>query len=629
MSYKAIKDNVREQQVIHTRVIVAKVLVFILLMVLLARYFFLQIISFEKFDTASEYNRVHLQRLPPQRGLIFDRNQQLVANNKPNHVLSIVRDRVDDLPLLFEQLKQRGLIDDDNIRRFERRKNRYRAFEAQPIRFNLNDEEVARAAANRIRLPGIEIDASLIRQYPQQDLLAHMLGYVGRINEKELKKLDVENYTGTHHIGKIGIEKQYEQALHGYSGYENVETNAQGRVLRTLEKEAPIPGQNIVLHLDLAVQQAAFDALGDYRGAVVAIDPNNGGVLAAVSTPTFNANAFVNGISYDDYDALRNDRDLPLFNRVIQAQYPPGSTIKPLVSLAGLEERVISIWSKVPDPGWYQLPNDKRLYRDWKRQGHSEEVDFFNAIEQSCDVFYYDLAYKLGVKKISHYYDMFGLGWITGIDVPNERNGINPNPEWKRDQGRGRWFTGDSLNMGIGQGFVLMTPMQLAYMTSIIANRGRRIIPQMVKSVGDLSLPIKERPKLELRNEKHWDDIIKGMERVITGRKGTAKGISRGLTYSLAGKSGTAQVVGIKQGEQYDAEALKERQRDHALFIGFAPIDNPKIAVAVMVENGQSGSGVAAPIMRKVMDAWLQKIEKQRQANTSENLLHERVNDDV
>ena len=608
MHHQAMKNNVREQQVIHLRILVAIICMVVLFVILFSRYFFLQIISHESFATQSESNRVHLQRLPPTRGLIFDRNKQLIGENQANHGLSIVRNRVDDLPALLAQLQVHGLVDEDDVSRFLARKSRYRAFESQPIRFNLNDADIAKVAAHRIRLPGVEVKASLVRYYPQKNLLAHMLGYVGRINEKELKSLDVANYAGTHHIGKIGIEKSYEDILHGQVGFENVETDARGRVLRVLEKTDPTPGDNLRLHLDLDVQQAAFDALGGRRGAVVAIDTTNGGILAAVSTPAFDANTFVNGISHKNYQALRNNLDLPLFNRIIQAQYPPGSTVKPLMSLAGLEEKATFVWSTVADPGWYQLPNDTRYYRDWKRQGHSEKVGFFSALEQSCDVFFYDLAYKLGVEKIHKYYDMFGLGWKTGIDVPSERSGINPSDEWKRSKGRGRWYTGDSLNIGIGQGYVLMTPMQLAYMTSIIANRGKRFIPQMVQAVGDHELPAKLRSKIELDDEQHWEDVIKGMERVVNGRKGTARRLSVGLNYTLAGKSGTAQVVGIKQGEKYDAQALKERQRDHALFVGFAPIKNPRIAVAVMVENGQSGSGVAGPILRKVTDAWMKKV---------------------
>ena len=611
MRYRALKDNAREQQLIHIRTIIAFAIVVILLSVLIGRYFFLQIHSFETFATKSESNRVHLQRLPPKRGLIVDRDNQLVAENQPSHVLSIIRDRVEDLPQLLVELKESGLISDDDIARFEKRKKRFRPFEAQPIRFNLQDKEIARVAANRIRLPGVEVNASLVRYYPYEGMLAHMLGYVGRINEREIKNLDVDNYTGTHHIGKIGIEQQYEDALHGLAGFQNVETDARGRVLRTLEKTAPTPGQNIVLHMDMDVQEAALKALGKHRGAVVAIDTTNGGILAAVSTPTFDPNAFVNGISFKAYDALRENLDLPLFNRIIQAQYPPGSTVKPVVALAGLEEKATYTWSKVADPGWFQIPNDKRYYRDWKRQGHAKFVGFHDAIEQSCDVFYYDLAYKLGVKNISKYYGLFGFGIDTGVDVPNERHGINPSPEWKRSQGRGRWYTGDSLNMAIGQGFVLMTPMQLAYMTSIIANRGKRYIPQMVKQLGDETLAPQQHEPIKLSNDEHWEEIIHGMERVIYGKKGTAWRLRRGIKYRISGKSGTAQVVGIKQGERYDAKSLKERQRDHALFIGFAPVDKPRIAVAVMVENGQSGSGVAGPIVRKVIDAWMEKVAEQ------------------
>ena len=611
--YHQLKDSAREQQIIHGRILLAFLVILLLLITLAGRYYYLQIYHYELYATKSESNRVHLQRVAPKRGLILDSELHLLAENQPSYLLALVRERIDSLDETLVRLQNLGIIDAEDIERFNEHSYRYHAFEAAPIKFNLTDEDIAKVAVNRIRLPGVEVKANLVRHYTEDDLAVHMLGYVGRINEREISKLDADNYGATHHIGKIGIEKAYEDILHGQVGYEYVETNARGEVLRVLDRTDPVPGENLVLYLDSDVQKAAYDALDGRRGALVALDPRTGGVLAAVSRPSYDPNLFVNGISFDAYNALRDDIDLPLYNRIIQAQYPPGSTIKPIVSLAGLEEGVFTRYTTIEDPGWYQLPNDERYYRDWKRGGHGT-VGFMEAVEQSCDVYYYELAYKLGVANLYEYYDQFGLGRPTGVDVPNERKGLNPSPEWKKAQGRGHWFPGDTLNIGIGQGFLLATPMQLAYATSIIANRGIRRIPQMVARIGNEPQPVRELEPLVLKNAKHWDLVIEAMESVVHGRKGTAKGIRHDLKYRIAGKTGTAQVVGIKQGERYDAEALKERQRDHALFVAFAPADDPQIVVAVIVENGEHGSSVAAPIARVVMDTWLNKLARKQQA---------------
>jgi len=618
---QTLKNTLFEQQVIHGRLVLALVVVGLMFSLIIVRFFYLQIIQYDLHATKSESNRVHLQKLSPKRGLIYDADERLIAENKPSYYLSIVRNRADNLEAVLAEMLRIGIISEGDIERFHKRKVRYHAFEATPLKFNISDEDIAKIAVNRIRLQGVEIKANLARFYPYGHLFAHTLGYVGRINEKELAKLDQDNYGATTHIGKTGIEKSYESQLHGKVGYEYVETNARGKVLRTLEKDEPVAGDDLQLHIDIDLQRVASQALQGKRGAVVAINPKNGGVLALISSPSFDPNAFVHGISYKDYNALRDDLDLPLFNRFLQAQYPPGSTIKPIMSLAGIEESVYSLSTAVYDPGWYQLPTDKRLYRDWKRDGHGDAVGFIDAMAESCDVYYYDLAFKLGVERIHKYYDLFGLGKITDVDLPNERKGLNPNEAWKRSQGRGSWWPGDSLNIGIGQGFLLATPMQLAYATSIIANQGKRFQPQVVAAVNGEAKPAIEQEPVVLKNPAHWDDIRRAMEAVVHSRKGTARGIGRKLTYRIAGKTGTAQVVGIAQGEKYDAEALVERKRDHALFVGFAPAQSPEIVVAVIVENGESGSGVAAPVARKVMDTHINKLalkakqlEQQKQA---------------
>lgn len=605
MTYGALPDKIQESRLVSLRLVVIFFFVLILISILVIRYYFLQIVHYETYHTKSDSNRVFLQRIPPSRGLITDRQGRLVAENQPAFLLAIVPDKVSDLDSLIEELGALGLASDEDVDAFYKRKERQRSFEQVPLRFDLSDEEIARVVANRPRLKGVEIKADLLRFYPYGDLMAHMLGYVGRINDREQRKLDQKNYSGTNHIGKIGVEKYYEDVLHGKVGFENVETNAAGRVLRVLKRVNPQKGQDIQLHLDVDLQQVAVEALGEKRGAIVVLDATNGGVLAAVSTPSYDPNEFVNGISFKDYDELKEDPDIPLFNRVLQAQYPPGSVIKPVMALAGLEKGIITPTSTINDPGWYQLPNDDRLFRDWKRTGHGKAVNLRYSMEQSCDVYYYDLAVKLGVRDIHHYYDLFGIGKKTGIDVPSERKGINPSPQWKRSQGRSSWYTGDSLNMSIGQGFLLTTPIQLATMTNIIANDGIHYAPRMVQSINEKPLQPTMLAPVELKDPAHWDVVKRSMLAVVHGRRGTARRVAKGMKYKMAGKTGTAQVVGIAQGEKYDAEALKERQRDHALFVGFAPFEQPQISVAVMVENGGSGSGMAAPMARKVMDAWI------------------------
>lgn len=623
MALGELKDNFSEQRLIHLRLYALLVFVIILLTLLAARYYVLQIIDYDVYHTKSDSNRVFLQRVPPSRGLIYDRNGVLLAENQPTFSLTVVPDQVKDLKTLLDYLESLELIDEEDRLAFLQRKKRYHSFEQVPLKFDLDDEAIAIAVANKPRLEGIDINADLLRHYPFDELMAHMLGYVGRINDREQKLIDENNYIGTNHIGKTGVEKYYESVLHGKTGFENVETNAAGRVLRVLTRVNPTKGQDLKLHLDVALQKVAYDALGDYRGAIVAIDTKTGGILAAVSKPSYDPNEFVNGISFANYNALKDDPDIPLFNRVLQAQYPPGSLIKPLMIIAGLEEGIITEKSTIDDPGWYQLPNDKRLFRDWKRTGHGKNIDLYDSMEQSCDVYYYDLAAKINVSDINHYYQQFGVGEKTGIDVPSEWRGINPTPQWKRRQGRSSWYTGDSLNISIGQGFLLTTPIQLANIATIIANRGRHFIPQMVSAIGNETKQLKEKAPVELKHDEHWDQVIESMVRVVHGRRGTARRINKGLKYRIAGKTGTAQVVGIAQGEKYDAEALKERQRDHALFFGFAPVDDPQIAIAVLVENGGSGSATAAPIARKVLDAWLlPKKPNSAQASTPRQKKH-------
>ncbi len=634
-----LKDHYLEARIFTHRLIVMAVLIIGLFAILGMRFYNLQVVNHEIFVTQSERNRVHVQSIPPTRGLIFDRNGVLLAENRPSHTLSIIKERVADLDATLAQLSEIITISDSDLEKFrERLRHRRRPFEAIPLRYRLTEDEIARLAVNKYLFDGVEVEAQLVRYYPYGDLYAHTVGYVGRINDRELESFseaDDRRYSGTYSIGKIGLEKQYEAELLGEVGFQNVETNARGRVLRALERTDPLPGQDLYLYTDIRLQKATREALGDYKGAVVAIDVATGGVLAMVSTPSFDPNLFVTGISYKDYAALNQSRDLPLFNRTIQAQYPAASTVKPLLGLAALYNGVITPNYTVWDPGYFQLPNDDHLYRDWnhKRGGHGR-TDLRKAIEQSCDVFFWDVANKMGIDAMYSFGHEFGLGERTGIDIPSERPGNWPSPAWKRGARGLPWFPGDTLNMSIGQGDVLVTPLQLAVMTAALAGRGRYHPPKLVKDMSfgseysvldpfDPDAHIPEKPAvfvsaLDNMNIKpeHWDYVIDAMVDVVSGARGTAHySIGRGLDYKIAGKTGTAQVVGIAQDAEYDSEKLTERQRDHGLFIAFAPADNPQIAIAVIAENGEKSS-TAAKVARKVFDEYfrLQKLDQERDA---------------
>ncbi len=606
-----LKDYLFESRLIMNRAILLLVFGGLLLSVLLFRLFYLQVVSHEHFTTLSEDNRVKLRPLPPNRGLIFDRNGILLAENLPSYRLEITPEQIDDMGTTLSALEDIIEIRDIDRSRFEKLLRRKPRFEAIPLRFHLNDEEVARFSVNRHRFPGVDITAGLARHYPQGPLAVHALGYVGRIDEKALQVLDSSNYRGTSHVGKNGIEKTYEELLHGKVGLQQVETTAQGRIIRVLDSTPPVSGRNLYLTLDSRVQAVAEAAFGDYSGSAIAIDPNNGDILAFVSLPTYDPNPFVNGIDYDDYAALRNNDREPLFNRALRGQYPPGSTIKPFMGLAGLETGVTGGHSRTYCPGFYRLPGKDRKYRDWKRTGHGT-VDLNIAITQSCDVYFYDLAQSLGIDRIHDYLQHFGFGKATGIDIQGELSGLLPSKEWKRSHRDLPWFPGETIITGIGQGFFLVTPIQLAAATAALANGGHMIRPQIVHSEQEAESDdlVPHQPQLletiTINNQQHWDQVIAAMTDVVHSARGTARRIGKDSPYRIAGKTGTAQVFGLKEEEKYDAEAIAEKLRDHALFIAFAPVEEPRIAVAVIVENGGGGGSVAAPIARKIMDAYLQ-----------------------
>jgi penicillin-binding protein 2 len=498
-------------------------------------------------------------------------------------------------------------VSERDLENFHKKVNRSRPYEPVPLRFRLTENERALLAVNRFRLPGVVVEARLLRHYPYGELFSHALGYVGRISEEEVQALDETDYRGTFYVGKVGVEKFYEDILHGDVGYQNVESNAHGRVLRVLERFLPVTGKDLTLSLDYRVQLAAFDALGDRRGAVVAINPLSGEVLALVSTPGFDTNLFVNGISYEDYNALRDSLDVPLFNRAIQGSYPPGSTIKPFMAMAGLKSGLVTPESTVADPGWYSLPGDSHRYRDWilriRGTGHAPLVNMKMAISESCDVYFYDLARRLTIDRMAEYLHPFGFGERTGVDTTSERAGILPSTRWKRSAMGQPWYPGETISAGIGQGYMLASPLQLAVATGVMASKGQRRIPHLVMAVDGEPLPVISLDPLVAPAE-YWDAIFDGMREVVHGRNGTAKALAQGIAYEMAGKTGTAQVIGIAQNAVYNEADVSERHRHHGLFIAFAPIEAPTIAVGIIVENG-GGSSAASPIAREVIDAWL------------------------
>ncbi|MCU7965611.1 MAG: penicillin-binding protein 2, partial [gamma proteobacterium symbiont of Bathyaustriella thionipta] len=554
------------------------------------------------------------------------------AENLPSYTLQIIPEQAGDIDALLTQLALLVNLREIDIKKFQKEVRRKRRFEGIPLRFRLTDEEVAIVSVNLHRLPGVEIKAQLSRFYPYGKETAHVVGYVGRINERELKQLPVTNYSGTNHTGKLGVEKSYEALLHGQVGYQKVETNVRGRVLRVLERNNPVPGNDLYLNLDINLQKVAIEAFDNKRGALVAINPENGQLLAMVSMPDYDANLFVNGIDSKTYKELNTSWERPLFNRTILGNYPPGSTTKPFFALAGLELNVIQLDHEIFCPGYYQLKGKAHKYRDWKKWGHGK-TDITKSIVQSCDVFYYDLAFQMGIDKMHKYMTAFGFGKKSGIDILGERSGLMPSKEWKKRARKQVWFPGETVIAGIGQGYVLVTPIQLALGTATLANGGKHFQPQLVNSIqrkADL-FPRRVSPQvirnIHITREDNWLAVYHGMEQVIHGARGTARRLNKpDLRYKIAGKTGTAQVFSVAQDATYKEDELEERLKDHALFISFAPADNPKIAIAVVVENGGHGGSVAAPIAGKVIEAYLNQFSDEQLKMPAEKSAPEKPN---
>lgn len=604
-----LKDHFRESRLVSNRLIFAGLLSLVLFGIIIFRLVMLQIVEFEHFDSLSNRNRVDIEPLPPQRGLIYDRNGVLLAENIPTFSLELIPEKVQNLDETIAELAELLSLTAEDIDAFNERRIRHRAFEEIVVRNQLNQREVALFSVNRHRFPGVDVVGRLIRHYPQGPLFAHAVGYVGRINQQETQVIDRQNYKGTLQIGKTGVEKQYEDLLHGTVGYRQVETNVQGRTVRELFSEPATAGQDLYLHLDINLQQAAAEALGDYNGSVVVLDTKNGGVLALVSKPDYNPNSFVNGISVKEYAELRDSIDQPLFNRALRGHYPPGSTFKPFVALAGLELNVVTQQSRTYCPGFYSLPGNTHRYRCWKRVGHGH-VDLKSAMAESCDVYFYDLAHAIGIDRLHGFLDLFGFGHQTGVDIPGESKGLSPSREWKRNQRNQAWYPGETLISGIGQGFNQMTPIQLAHATATLGMMGTVYTPQLVRATktdndeGMQLLGVQQADSLPIQKSSHWQSVIESMVEVVHGKRGTARHIGTDLPFQFAGKTGTAQVFGIAQDAKYDAELLAKKLHDHALFVAFAPAVDPEIAIAVVVENGGSGSATAAPIARKLIDVY-------------------------
>ncbi|MDO9105862.1 MAG: penicillin-binding protein 2 [Methylovulum sp.] len=603
----AVKDNTVENRLFTNRIIASFVVIILLTSSLVVRLVYLQIVGHEHYASMAKSNSVKIIPLVPTRGIIYDRQGKILAENTPSYSLELIPEQISNIDDTLLKLQQLLAIPDEKIELYQKQRKRQKRFTSTPLLLNMNDEELAKFAVVRPYFPGVDIHTQLVRHYPYGDLAAHVVGYVGRINETEIKELPVSEYRGTTHIGKLGIESSYESELHGKTGYAEIETNVQARSLNTLNETAPDPGANLYLTLDIDLQKTAYDALENYNGAVVAIEIKTGGVLVFASRPGFDPNPFVVGISNDAYQALQMSENQPLYNRALRGLYPPGSTIKPFIALAGLEYDAISAQQKLFCPGYYQLPGVSHKYRDWRKGGHGS-VNLNEAITQSCDVYFYRLAGTLGIDHIHDFLQKFGFGEKSGIDLVGEKPGLLPSREWKREQKNRAWYPGETLITGIGQGYHQVTPLQLARATAILANKGNIVTPFLVdKIVG--AHDTKPGPEIHkgviALKSQNIDDVIAAMINVVHSERGTAKSIGRNINYQIAGKTGTAQVFNIKQNAKYNENDIDFKLRDHALFIAFAPADDPQIAVAVIAENGGHGGSVAAPIAGQVIKQFL------------------------
>ncbi|MGB0893296.1 MAG: penicillin-binding protein 2 [Parashewanella sp.] len=601
-----IHDHAAEASLFKRRAIFTFVCVLALISLLLFNLYHLQVDDFSTYSTRSNENRIRVVPVAPSRGLIYDRHGQLLAENRPFYSLQLLPEQVKDIDGTLSRLRKVIDISDDEIESFKESLKYQRRFKPLTIKTRLTSEQVAVFTVNQHDFPGVTIEAGLKRFYPHNELLTHVLGYVGKINQRDRNRLEQndqwKNYAATKDIGKQGIEKFYEDLLHGKPGHLEEEVNNRGRTIRTLTSIAPTPGQDIYLSIDLELQKKAMELLAGRRGSIVAVDPRDGGILAMVSSPSYDPNQFVHGISSKSYRALLNNDSRPLINRATQGQYAPASTIKPLMALAGLEDKGITEQTRIWDPGFWQIPGVERKYRDWQKWGHGW-VDVHHAIIESCDTFFYELAYKLGVNRISEFMEPFGFGENSGIDIYEEASGNMPNKDWKQLKYNQPWYVGDTISIGIGQGYWTATPIQMAKATSIIANRGRRIVPHLLMSIQDsdsrIDSPIDELPPIKLKDDHNWEIVNDSMYRTA------AKMRFKNSPYNAAMKTGTAQVIGVAQDEKYDAKAISEKHRDNALIVAYAPYEAPTIVLSVVLENAGWGGKNAGPVAKSLLDEYL------------------------
>lgn len=598
--------NESQNQLFRLKLLMA--ILVILSLILILRLAFLQISQFKRYQTLSLKNQMSLYPIAPPRGVILDRNGVLLAENIPVYALELIPEHVKNLKDTLAKLQTiLPSITDEDLKQFYRAKFQNRSYASIPIKLKLTQEEVATFAINQYQFPGVNIKARLMRYYPYGEITAHALGYVGRININELRQVDSTNYRATNFIGKAGVEKYYEDVLHGRVGYQTVETDVSGRTIRVVNKQNPHSGDKLYLSIDLRLQQAAYEALKDKRGAAVVIDSTNGEILTMVSSPSFDPNLFVAGVSNKDYKILSNALQRPLFNRAVRGVYPPASTIKPFVGLAGLDKGYVTPSTTIYDPGKYKLPTSSHLYRDWKKTGHGM-MNFKRAITVSCDTYFYHLGNKMGISTIEEMLVQFGLGHLSHVDLYEEAAGIIPSARWKKQFKGVSWYPGDTIISSIGQGFMLATPLQMANATASLSQHGKRFRPHLVtkkinsdtEEAQDYEL-VEEYP-VRLKDESNWGVVAEAMHSVLTSNEGTGYRFGRNPPYPVAGKTGTAQVYSGRQYEKARPEDIPEALRDNSLFIAFTPVEKPQIAIAVVVENDT----IASTVARKILDAYYQ-----------------------
>lgn len=599
-----------ENRIFSSRFTIAIGFILALTLLVVLRIYNLQITQNEHYLQEALGNQMRDVAIVPTRGKILDRNGQLLATNELSYKLTLTPEKVPDIEKTLSLLMQSGFIEQKDIADFHKNRKRYKKFHSIPIKHKLDEQQVAKFLVSNEYI-GVDIQPYFHRIYPQQESSVHVIGYVSHMNKKDKQTYNDKNYLGTTFVGKTGIEKQYEGLLHGTTGTQQIERNVSGRIIDTKVVQPSTPGNNLYLSIDLDMQKKAESLLASKRGSIVVVDVTNGEVLTLVSSPTYNPNWFVGGISQKNYQSLQTSKDIPFLNRSVQGFYPPGSTVKPMVALAGLESGTITKKSKTFCPGHFRLPNVKRKFNDWKRTGHGE-VDVEESIAQSCDVFFYELADNMGIDLIHDNLKYFNFGQKTGIDIPGEGAGVLPSRAWKKINKKQPWYRGETLITGIGQGFMTSSPLQLAVATAALANKGQLYPPKLLKSIQSADGVINNTKtpspqQIPIKNIDHWETVLEGMEKTVYGNQGTARRINKNLNYTMAGKTGTAQVFGLDPEEEYIAEKYEEHLRDHALFTAFAPIKDPKIAIAVIVENAGSGSIKAAPLAKEVLDVYFNK----------------------